>query len=490
MKKINILMAGALALFAASCEKDLEPAQPQENPQLPVLKAGDITSKAAGVFNDLTQTLNLENYSAAGALIPVIGTPDTENLPEGATIGYKVQLSSDENFTNVVTLDASLGETEETASTYYVMAEDWNNAHIELFGRDPQVQHAYFRVPVYVTLDNTDFRYDSVDFYGLSGEINETCMDNGVVIESSYTLVANGTEEIEFTHPSGGSPYDNPNFEVKFKVTADDLAANGGEYKWQIIAGDNKGKLGPEAGNEENMSGILTAENPAQGVIMEEGKYLLSVNMWSLEYTIELLLQPNMLYTPGDSNGWNQVNSAWLQLSGGNYYGVSPLRGGFKICENPDWSDNAANWGADPTTEGKLMNGQEAGNINVETAGLYWIDVTFDAEADALDTYKLTPLTTVGLIGSFEGSSWNNDVVMDAVLDDDGNMTGDWTTTITLKSGNEFKIRFNGGWDYNLGGDLEALNAGGDNIKATEDGTFQITLHLLGGYPHITMEKQ
>lgn len=489
MKKINILMAGALALFAASCEKDLEPAQPQENPQLPILTTGDITTNAGGVFADLNQTLKLEAYKAS-AMIPVLGLPVTENLPEGAEVEYKVQLAADDSFAKVVTLNTILGETEETSSTYYVMAEDWNNAHIELFGRDPQVQHAYFRVPVYVNLDNTDFRYDSVDYYGLTGEINEACMDNGVVIESSYTLVLNGTDKVAFTHPAGGSPYDHPQFEVKFKVTDDDLNANGGVYKWQIIAGDNAGILGPEAGNEENMSGTLTAENPVSGQIMEAGKYLLSVNMWSLEYSIEQLLQPNMLYTPGDSNGWNQEGSAWLQLKDGNYYGASPLRGGFKICENPDWSDNSANWGIDPSDPTKLMSGQEAGNIPVDAAGLYWIDVTYDTEADGLGTITMTELTKVGLIGSFEGSNWGTDLEMDAVLDEDGNMTGDWTADLTIKSGQEFKVRFNGNWDYNFGGDIEAMNAGGDNIKATEDGTFKVTLHLLGGYPRITMEKQ
>jgi hypothetical protein len=52
-----------------------------------------------------------------------------------------------------------------------------------------------------------------------------------------------------------------------------------------------------------------------------------------------------------------------------------------------------------------------------------------------------------------------------------------WTATATMGVG-EFKFRANNGWDINLGGDLQNLSYGGDNIAVTEAGTYLVTLDL------------
>ncbi len=44
-------------------------------------------------------------------------------------------------------------------------------------------------------------------------------------------------------------------------------------------------------------------------------------------------------------------------------------------------------------------------------------------------------------------------------------------------SAGTFKIRFDGSWDHNLGGDPEDLSIGGDNI-AIEAGTYDFVLDL------------
>ena len=54
--------------------------------------------------------------------------------------------------------------------------------------------------------------------------------------------------------------------------------------------------------------------------------------------------------------------------------------------------------------------------------------------------------------------------------------TGLWSVTTTLVNGS-FKFRANNGWDINIGGDLNNLSYGGDNIPATA-GTYTITLDL------------
>lgn len=87
-------------------------------------------------------------------------------------------------------------------------------------------------------------------------------------------------------------------------------------------------------------------------------------------------------------------------------------------------------------------------------------------------------IETVGIIGGFAASGWGSDVVMTSA---DGGIT--WTADVTFAAGDEFKVRFNGNWDYNLGGG-NVLD--GDNIKVAEAGTYTVTLTTQPGTPKIT----
>ena len=44
-----------------------------------------------------------------------------------------------------------------------------------------------------------------------------------------------------------------------------------------------------------------------------------------------------------------------------------------------------------------------------------------------------------------------------------------WTGEVTLKAGEEFKVRADGAWDYSWGN-------GADNLKAEADGTYVVTI--------------
>ena len=68
-----------------------------------------------------------------------------------------------------------------------------------------------------------------------------------------------------------------------------------------------------------------------------------------------------------------------------------------------------------------------------------------------------------GIIGSFEGSDWTNDVAMEKTGDNE------WTGEVTVKAGDEIKVRADGAWD-NSWGDGEG------NVVITEDGTYEIVL--------------
>ena len=50
--------------------------------------------------------------------------------------------------------------------------------------------------------------------------------------------------------------------------------------------------------------------------------------------------------------------------------------------------------------------------------------------------------------------------------------------TINFKGSGEWKIRFNDNWDYNLGGNMDNLTVGGDNIKTPGAGNKTVTVDL------------
>lgn len=505
MKKFNIFLLGALGLFAASCDETIEPAIPQHNPQEPIVTLEDVTSEKAGVLAS-DAVLTLEDYRAEGSVIPVMKLVRTDSLPEGATISYNLELSASDSFAREVTLPTTAGEAaEDGAVTYYVSADAWNEAHLYLFGKSPKEKVAYYRVPVYINLDGSDYRLNSTDYYAAEGTITETCMDSGFVIEDHYYLLgdmttwdlsAEGVAPYAFEHADDVSVYDDPVFVIKFEVPESLIASNGGAY-WKIAsqsaadAADWGAVIGPETNGDTALSGTLVSENAQAGKLEVAGKYKMTINMEAMTYDIELLLQPDVLYTPGGANGWSQSNSAYMQLnSSKGYYGVFPVdAAGFKICTENSW-DNAYTYGdklADPALSGELLLGQDGKDIKVPEGneGLVWASVQFDPVSYALTTYELIPVTSVGLIGSFAASGWGSDVKMTS---NDNGVT--WSADVTFAKGDSYKIRFNESWDYNLGGDIKALSLDGADIVADEAGEFTLTLTVQPGIPTLTVVKK
>ena len=128
-----------------------------------------------------------------------------------------------------IILDATVGKD----NVYSVDAAAWNTAHLSLFGKSPKVKKVYYRVPVYVTVNGSDYRLQSQDYYAAEGTIDETCMDAGFVIYDNYYLLgSNATwnltqadvDPFKFNH-SDADVYDDPVFTIGFKVTQEELDA-------------------------------------------------------------------------------------------------------------------------------------------------------------------------------------------------------------------------------------------------------------------------
>ena len=290
------------------------------------------------------------------------------------------------------------------------------------------------------------------------------------VIEEGYYLVGdmfttddvNGwTKEVAkaFNH-SDKDVYEDPVFTVSFETTKAD------QY-WKIIPKKNidsgdiwaAGVVGPKVDGDDSMTGTLTNGDAKAGKIAKAGKYKLTINMMDYTYTIEEVKYDPFIYFIGATDGWTNAEQklALVDANTGTYTG-------FLYCADPNnWGnqfkfqrvagswDNEINAGAFNTFDGAATN--ENGNIGVNAGeGVYYFDVNL-----ANGTIKATKVETMGIIGGF--NNWKGDAVMTWNAEEYC-----FEATNVGVTADGWKFRVNGGWDINLGGSLNNLTAGGDNI--------------------------
>ena len=190
--------------------------------------------------------------------------------------------------------------------------------------------------------------------------------------------------------------------------------------------------------------------------------------------TIKPEMRRAYLYTPGNSNGWNQEASQPLSCYDAIHFsGYAVLDGEFKFSTEPNWDGTNYGEGEQP---GTLST--EGGNLSVTPGGLYWC--TADLETLEYTTYHVT---TIGVIGDATPNGW----AASTALTTEDNLV--WKGTVTFGAG-EFKFRANDDWAVNLGGKLNDLGQGGDNIPSPGEGTYEVTLNL-GKIPYsCTLVKQ
>ncbi len=235
-------------------------------------------------------------------------------------------------------------------------------------------------------------------------------------------------------------------------------------------------------GSAEETDGFIFGGDLAQGddaheiwldVDTDYTQYIITVNTNDMTYDVEGLAYADMIWQAGNANGWGSPaaglkNKGWKDArnNDGDYYGFMYLNGDFKFRSGKDnW--NAPDWGLDEAIddyEGLLAVG--AGNINAP-AGFYMV------EADIANlSYKLTPITTIGVIGGFNG--WASDYAKLTY----NTATGAWEGRCEITAGTEFKFRANEDWAINWGGDVNNLSFDGGNLKLDVDGTYFIQLFI------------
>ena len=272
-------------------------------------------------------------------------------------------------------------------------------------------------------------------------------------------------------------------YQLKVTTTADKnwfkfyAGSNFVSEDWDSI---NKGALGCKENGSEDTVGYILYDGDSWGklqtpVIAGAGTWIVTLDMNNLTYTVG---KP-VLYMAGDANGW-ATNDYLAGEDGVHFTGFMYLnQNGFKFCTQPEWK--GTNYGANFDTA------PDAANITMtEAAGYYKVDVDLDSKS-----YALTPITTIGIIGSASPNGWDSDVDMTYVpYNAETKELGYWEAKdITLASG-EIKFRANDDWAINWGGDANALTQGGDNISV-DAGTYDIKLYAwANGFAKCVMTKK
>ena len=272
-------------------------------------------------------------------------------------------------------------------------------------------------------------------------------------------------------------------YQLKVTTTADKnwfkfyAGSNYVKGDWDSI---NKGALGCKENGSEETFGYILYNGDSWGelqtpVIPGAGTWIVTLDMNNLTYTVG---KP-VLYMAGDANGW-ATNDYLAGDDGVHFTGYMYLnQNGFKFCTQPEWK--GTNYGADFNTAG------DAANITMtEDAGYYKVEVDLSAK-----TYKLTPITTIGIIGSASPGGWDSDVDMKYIpYNAETKELGYWEAKdIKLASG-EIKFRANDDWAINWGGDVNALTQSGANISV-DAGTYDIKLYAwANGYAKCELIKK
>ena len=295
------------------------------------------------------------------------------------------------------------------------------------------------------------------DGYYLVGDMfNVEAVGDAAAVDGWNTVSAKQA----FKH-SDKDVYDDPVFTITFETTKDN------QY-WKIIPKKNvdagnfwaAGVVGPKVDGDDSMTGALTNGEAKAGKIAKAGKYKLTINMMDYSYTIEEVNYDPFIYFIGSTDGWksNDQKLALVDDAKGVYTGyvylADPNAAGFEFKfqrAQGNW-DTAIGAGTFVSFGGAAI-GVDNGNIGVNAGeGVYYMDVNLSE-----GTITATKVETMGMIGGF--NNWDGDAKMTWNAEEYC-----FEATNAGVTADGWKFRVNGDWAINLGGSLNNLTAGGDNI--------------------------
>ncbi len=429
MKKFAIMAMMALALGFTACD-DIEdaPGKPQENPQLPIFSASTVSvtpsQEAQGV-------INLQSLRATTDPIN-LGTVAAQGLPEGYSLDLKLYLDKTNAFTGAVECPVTVA----ADGTITTTVDDLQDTYYKLTKNPAQgtvaMRYEAYAVATVGQGNQQVARIGGLDTY--YGAQNLTLVPFKAENEIQEQYFLNGTQMFH----ADGNVYDDPVFSCYLPVAAN---------SWTVKTADGNVVYGVEDPTAKSGALVINGDACTQA----EASSLIVVNMETLTYKV--VAASDVLYTPGNANGWN--GGASQQLYTGNhtiYYGFAFLNGQYKYTSDPNWA--GVNYG-DSTTPGLLSDDGGAGNLPCDAEGLYWNEVNIANLHYA--TYLVSGISVAGtaLVPSEDYLVWEADV----------NLTGAFTIDVT------------GEKNLTLGGNPGQLLVGGAAINGGT-GKKHITLDL------------
>lgn len=453
MKKLSLYISIALAgLFMGSCSEDFKDwADPQTNPQEDAITIPGFTATAAQAIDFASVTTDSVNtFSLSSAALPegfTLGNARIELTPQGVENATKTTVNTSLDGKGAV---ADLASVVESA-----------------YGKRPTARTFDAQVYVNAIKEGQAVLIDA-------GKINLVMTPKAPFIDAAYYLVGdmfttddvNGWNTIsdkqKFKH-SDKDVYEDPIFTITFETTKAD------QY-WKIIPKANvdagntdasaAGVVGPKVDGEDSMTDSLTNVDAKAGKIAKAGKYKLTLNMMDYTYTFEEVKYDPFIYFIGATDGWKSSDQklALVDDAKGVYTGyvylADPNAAGFEFKfqrAQGNW-DTAIGAGTFVSFGGAAI-GVDNGNIGVNAGeGVYYMDVNLSE-----GTITATKIETMGMIGDF--NKWAGDAPMTWNAEEYC-----FEATNVGVTADGWKFRVNGGWDINLGGSLNNLTAGGDNI--------------------------
>ncbi len=432
-----------LLMSMVSCTEDFTDwAHPQTNPQEEAVAFGDGKVTPVGVIN--LADVNTETVKVAS-----IEAPTSSNAAYTPT--YKINFD---------------GQSFDIDAEGNMATADLANYIVEKYGKRPTERDIDATLDAWVSNGATAVKMAT------SATFQVKAVPVAPVIEEGYYLVGdmfttettNGwTKEAAkaFNH-SDKDVYEDPVFTVSFETTKAD------QY-WKIIPKKNidsgdiwaAGVVGPKVDGDDSMTGALTNGDAKAGKIAKAGKYKLTINMMDYTYTIEEVNYDPFIYFIGSTDGWksNDQKLALVDDAKGVYTGyvylADPNGAGFEFKfqrAQGNW-DTAIGAGTFVSFGGAAI-GVDNGNIGVNAGeGVYYMDVNLSE-----GTITATKVEKMGIIGGF--NDWGGDAVMTWNAEEYC-----FEATNVGVTADGWKFRVNGGWDINLGGSINDLTAGGDNLS-------------------------
>lgn len=438
----KILLGMTLLMSMVSCTEDFTDwGKPQTNPQEDAVTFGNGSVAPVDVIN--LADVKTEKVKVASIVAPT--SSDAAYKPN-----YKINFD---------------GQTFDIDAEGNMAKADLVNYVVEKFGKRPSERDIDATLDAWVNNGSTAVKMATSEKFQVKAIPEAPFIDEGYYLVGDMFTTADHdgwTKEAAkaFNH-SGNDVYEDPVFTVSFETTKAD------QY-WKIIPKKNvdggdiwaEGVVGPKVDGDDSMTGLLTNADAKAGKIAKAGKYKLTINMMDYSYTLEEVNYDPFVYFIGSTDGWKSSDQklALVDEAKGVYTGfvyvADPNGAGFQFKFQRvagSWN-NAIGAAAFTTFADAATN--EGDNIGVNAGeGVYYMDVNLSE-----GTIKATKVETMGIIGGF--NDWAGDAAMTWNAEEYC-----YEATNVGVTADGWKFRVNGGWDINLGGALDNLTAGGDNIS-------------------------